>query len=90
MALIRQLVTEYIIFPLGSLLVRQRFPEHVRSFLFYGPPGTGKTQVVRAISHETKSLLFDLSPDNIYKKYHANKAECEKFVAMVMVAAKEY
>lgn len=43
MALIRQLVTEYIIFPLGSLLVRQRFPEHVRSFLFYGPEGTGKT-----------------------------------------------
>ena len=43
MALIRQLVTEYIIFPLGSALVRKRFPEHVRSFLFYGPAGTGKT-----------------------------------------------
>ena len=43
MALIRQLVTEYIIFPLGSVLVRQRLPEHVRSFLFYGPAGTGKT-----------------------------------------------
>ena len=43
MALIRQLVTEYIIFPLGSDLVRQRLPEHVRSFLFYGPQGTGKT-----------------------------------------------
>jgi len=43
MALIRQLVTEYIIFPLGSELVRKRFPEHVRSFLFYGPTGTGKT-----------------------------------------------
>jgi SpoVK/Ycf46/Vps4 family AAA+-type ATPase len=65
MALIRQLVTEYIIFPLGSLLVRQRFPEHVRSFLFYGPEGTGKTQVVRAIAHETKSVVFDLSPINI-------------------------
>ena len=43
MALIRQLVTEYIIFPLGSELVRKRFPGNVRSFLFYGPPGTGKT-----------------------------------------------
>jgi SpoVK/Ycf46/Vps4 family AAA+-type ATPase len=43
MALIRQLVTEYIIFPLGSALVRKRFPEMIRSFLFYGPPGTGKT-----------------------------------------------
>ena len=43
MALIRQLVTEYIIFPLGSKLVRNRIPEHVRAFLFYGPAGTGKT-----------------------------------------------
>lgn len=43
MALIRQLVTEYIIFPLGSKIVRERLPEHVRSFLFYGPTGTGKT-----------------------------------------------
>jgi hypothetical protein len=43
MALIRQLVTEYIVFPLGSKLVRQRHPEDVRSVLFYGPRGTGKT-----------------------------------------------
>lgn len=50
MALIRELVTEYIIFPLGSDLVRKRFPEYVRSLLFYGPPGTGKTLVVRAIT----------------------------------------
>lgn len=62
MALIRQLVTEYIIFPLGSKLVRQRLPEHVRAFLFYGPAGTGKTLVVRAIAHETKSIVFDMSP----------------------------
>ena len=62
MALIRNLVTEYIIFPLGSALVRKRFPEMVRSFLFYGPAGTGKTQVVRAIASETRSVLFDLSP----------------------------
>jgi len=51
MALIRDLVTEYIVFPLGSEMCRQRFPEYVRSFLFYGPPGTGKTLVVRAIAH---------------------------------------
>lgn len=43
MALIRQLVTEYVVFPLGSKLVRQRHPENVRSMLFYGPRGTGKT-----------------------------------------------
>ena len=90
MALIRQLVTEYIIFPLGSALVRNRIPEHVRSFLFYGPTGTGKTQVVRAIATETKSVVFDLSPSNIEGKFHTNKAQCETLVAMVMVCAKEY
>lgn len=89
MALIRQLVTEYIIFPLGSELVRKRFPDHVRSFLFYGPPGTGKTIVVRAIAYETNSVVFDLSPLNIEGKY-TNKKEEEKLVASVMVVAKEY
>jgi AAA+ superfamily predicted ATPase len=89
MALIRQLVTEYIIFPLGSELVRRRFPDNIRSFLFYGPPGTGKTIVVRAISYETNSVVFDLSPLNIEGKY-TNKKEEEKLVASVMVVAKEY
>jgi len=90
MALIRQLVTEYIIFPLGSELVRKRFPEHVRSFLFYGPAGTGKTLVVRAIASETRSVVFDLSPLSIESVFANDKKETEKMVAMVMVAAKEY
>lgn len=89
MALIRQLVTEYIIFPLGSELVKKRFPDMIRSFLFYGPAGTGKTMVVRAISFKTNSVVFDLSPFNIEGKY-ANKKEEEKLVASVMVVAKEY
>ena len=90
MALIRQLVTEYIIFPLGSKLVRQRFPEWVRSFIMYGPQGTGKTMVVRAVVHETQSLLFDLSPANIDGKYNDSKQTSEKLVAMVFMVAKEY
>lgn len=64
MALIRQLVTEYIIFPLGSKLVRNRFNEDIKSFLFYGPTGTGKTMVVRAAAAETMSVVFDMSPLN--------------------------
>lgn len=91
MALIRQLVTEYIIFPLGSALVRNRIPEHVRSFLFYGPAGTGKTQVVRAIASETKSLVFDLSPINLLgdpPKFPGK--DSDKLIAMTFVVAKEY
>lgn len=63
MALIRQLVTEYIIFPLGSEIVRNRTPENVRSFCFVGAEGTGKTLVVRACASETNSVLFDISPE---------------------------
>src|SRR4051812_16768663 len=85
MALIRQLVTEYIIFPLGSELVRKRLPPNeIRSFLFYGPPGTGKTMIVRAIAHETNSIVFNLSPLNIEGRYTGKKEE-EKLVASVMV-----
>ena len=90
MALIRQLVTEYIIFPLGSALVRKRHPENVRSFLFYGPAGTGKTLVVRAIATETRSVVFDLSPLSIEGVFAQDRRDSEKMVAMVMTAAKEY
>ena len=83
-------MTEYIIFPLGSALVRKRIPYDVKSFLFYGPAGTGKTQVVRAIVAETRSVLFDLSPLSIQNVYNSDKKETEKLVAMVMLAAKEY
>jgi len=62
MAIIRQLVTEYVIFPLGSTLLRKRHPAHVRSILFYGPAESGKTMMVRAVACETNSLVFDLSP----------------------------
>ena len=89
MALIRQLVTEYVIFPLGSEMVRNRIPEAVKSFLFYGPSGSGKTLVVRSAVNETNSILFDLSPINIDGKFSARKEE-DKLIAMVMVTAKEY
>ena len=89
MALIRQLVTEYIIFPLGSELCRTRFKTNTSSFLFYGPQGTGKTLVIRAIVSETNSIFFDMSPINIDGKYSDKKGE-EKLIASVMVTAKEY
>ena len=90
MAIIRQLVTEFIIFPLGSALVRKRHPLHVRSFLFYGPAGTGKTLVVRAIATETRSVIFDLSPNSIEGLYLETPKSTEKMIALVMCAAKEY
>jgi len=61
-------------------MVRKRFPDNVRSFLFYGPPGTGKTMIVRACSYETNSIIFDMSPINIEGKY-TNKKEEDKLEA---------
>ena len=90
MALIRQLVTEYIIFPLGSELVRKRFPDNVRSFLFYGPAGTGKTMGVNAIAHETNSIVLDISPNFIDGKYPGGKKKDDEMIATVMLVAKEY
>ena len=90
MALIRQLVVEYVVFPLGSKLVRQRHPDHVRSILFYGPAGTGKTQVVRSIATETRAIVFDISPIVIKDVYNQDRKEGEKLVAMVMVTAKKF
>jgi AAA+ superfamily predicted ATPase len=81
---------EYVIFPLGSELIRKRHPAHVRSILFYGPEGTGKTLMVRAVASETKSVVFDLSPVATLGQYAAGKAETDKMVAMVMTAAKAY
>lgn len=89
-ALIRQLVTEYVIFPLGSEMIRKQFPDNVSSILFYGPSGTGKTMVVQAIAEETRSVVFDLSPANIIDAYAESRSTSEKMVALSMVAAKEF
>lgn len=90
MALIRQLIVEYVIFPLGSELIRKRHPAHTKSIMFYGPEGTGKTLMVRACAWETKSLVFDLSPVATLGQFAGSKAEGDKMIAMVMKAAKAY
>jgi SpoVK/Ycf46/Vps4 family AAA+-type ATPase len=93
MALIRQLVTEYIIFPLGSELVRKRHPAQIKSFLFYGPSGSGKTHVVEAIASETNSIVLDLSPvvlERAKPYLGGGKKKDDELIATVMFVAKEY
>ena len=93
MALIRQLVTEYIIFPLGSELVRQRHPEQIKSFLFYGPSGTGKTHMIESIATETNSIVLDISPvvlERAKAYLGGGKKKDDELIATVMFVAKEY
>lgn len=93
MALIRQLVTEYIIFPLGSEMVRARHPEQIKSILFYGPSGSGKTHVVESIASETNSIVLDLSPvvlERAKAYLGGGKKKDDELIATVMFVAKEY
>ncbi len=46
--------------------------------------------MVKAIAHETKSVVFDLSPMNIDGKFAENKASTDKMLAMVFRVAEEY
>jgi len=71
-------------------LVRKRHPAKIASVLFYGPEGTGKTLMVQAVQHETKSIVFDLSPAAIQDRYVGAKSDSDKMVAMVFKAAKAY
>lgn len=82
-------MTEFIIFPLGSELVKNRNRDTLRSFLFYGPPGTGKTFMVRCIVTSVNAMLIDFSPLAIEGRYQERKGE-EKMIACAMTQAKIY
>lgn len=64
LAQVRNIVTEYVGIPLGCQLAKDKL-EKWNWFLFYGGMGTGKTLMLRALQHETNSVLFDLTPDSV-------------------------
>ncbi|XP_054114050.1 dynein regulatory complex protein 11 isoform X3 [Callithrix jacchus] len=65
---VRQLITLYGIWPLGSAAVHEKAPL-VKSLLLVGPAGVGKKMLVHAICTETGANLFNLSSSNIAGKY---------------------
>uniref|UniRef100_A0A8I5TME5 IQ motif containing with AAA domain 1 n=2 Tax=Pongo abelii TaxID=9601 RepID=A0A8I5TME5_PONAB len=65
---VRQLITLYGIWPLGSAAVHEKAPL-VKSLLLAGPSGVGKKMLVHAICTETGANLFNLSSSNIAGKY---------------------
>ena len=67
-----------MIFPFGNKFVKEKLNKKEHSFLFYGPPGSGKTLMVRAIAHETRSLVFEISPWIIWPKDHHHNSVVEK------------
>lgn len=51
--------------------------------------GTGKTLLTRALQKETKSLVFDITPNNIKNEY-SEKSELTKLIWSVIICAKHF
>lgn len=63
--------------------------EKLHYFLFFGPHGSGKTLAIRALAHETDSLLLELSPYTLEQKIN-DKKELNKMLAMTFNVAKSF
>lgn len=70
---VRRVVTEYCILPLGSAVVHETQPMHIKSVLLAGPAGTGKRTLAHIVAHELGASFFDLSPSNTAGKYTDKK-----------------
>eukprot|EP00039_Didymoeca_costata_P011307 m.158135 g.158135 ORF g.158135 m.158135 type:complete len:875 (+) comp15127_c0_seq2:246-2870(+) len=70
---IRRVMVMYGILPLGSPMVHETQPDHIKGILLVGPPGTGKKTLVNAVAHELGATFFDLTPKNTAGKFTAKK-----------------
>jgi len=87
---VRKIITENLILPLGSQLVRDNMKDdqNIRSILLYGPTGCGKTAVAQAVANELGALFINLSPVRLKGKF-SEKNEITKLVHMVFSVAKD-
>ncbi|DBA81732.1 hypothetical protein WJX77_003084 [Trebouxia sp. C0004] len=67
-AQMRQVLTQYCIYPLASHYCHLKAPL-IRSVLLYGAPNTGKTSLCQAVADAAGANFFDLSPRNTDAKY---------------------
>ncbi|XP_071547715.1 IQ and AAA domain-containing protein 1-like [Panulirus ornatus] len=65
---VKNLLTEYVVLPIGVDGVRERTPL-VKSVLVAGPRGCGKTRLVEALAQEAGATLMDLTATNIVGRY---------------------
>ncbi|KAA0153265.1 hypothetical protein FNF27_01188 [Cafeteria roenbergensis] len=93
---IRQNVTEYCVYPLGSRAVREgvatyceerKLPALPRSIMLFGPPGTGKTMLAQGVANDTGAVFFNLSPGNTDGKF-TEKSGPAKLLHMVFTLAR--
>ncbi|XP_076056160.1 IQ and AAA domain-containing protein 1-like [Oratosquilla oratoria] len=65
---IKNILTEYVILPLGIDAVHAQAPL-VKSVLLCGPRGCGKSMLVKALCYEAGATLMDLTASNIVGRY---------------------
>ena len=85
----KQLIKEYLIFPLGDPFVKKNLGSNIASALFHGPPGTGKTLAALAIAYHTDALFIDISPRNVDGKINT-KEDLSRTLASAFRIAKNY
>ena len=85
----KQLIKEYLIFPLGDPFVKSNLGSNITSALFHGPPGTGKTLAALAIAYHTDALFIDISPKNVDGKINT-KEDLSRTLASAFRIAKNY
>ena len=85
----KQLIKEYLIFPLGDPFVKSNLGSNIASALFHGPPGTGKTLAALAIAYHTDALFIDISPKNVDGKINT-KEDLSRTLASAFRIAKNY
>lgn len=66
----------------------QEFPckNVFRTFLLYGPQGTGKSLMLRAIAHEARCTVFDISGYNVADRFPVKKSFQQMLVTTFKVA----
>jgi SpoVK/Ycf46/Vps4 family AAA+-type ATPase len=85
----KQLIKEYLIFPLGDPFIKENLGSNIASALFHGPPGTGKTLAALAIAYHTDALFIDISPRNVEGKINT-KEDLSRTLAAAFRIAKNY
>ncbi|KAL4506963.1 hypothetical protein ABPG72_001384 [Tetrahymena utriculariae] len=87
-AQIRQIIAEYIAFPLGSKYAKEKL-DKMNYFFFMGPRGSGKTLAVRALAHECNAIILDISPSNVDGQY-TDKKQIDGMINSAFKVAKEF
>ena len=86
---LKNLLALYGTMPLFHKDIIENVQGRIRSILLCGPQGCGKKSLAYAIAHESQSIFFDLSPDNLVGKY-TGKGGTAMLLHMVFKVAKFY